>query len=179
MMHYVTMPTRRQIMDKILFLYFLIQIPSTLFFDTQGVYPESWYPQMLKSMKQNYLEDFKDPFLANAWRHPWYLAVCLVEHFLEVPFFFFATYAYYNGARNKPWVLFPSILYSVHTITAICSVWLMALLEDFSKYEALAPSSLVERLKLCFAYSPFMICSLVCLCDSLFLFREMRQDKIK
>ena len=54
------------------------------------------YLQM-QSIKHNYLRYIKDPFYADAWQHPWYLAFCLTEHYLEMPFFFFAVYAYYKG----------------------------------------------------------------------------------
>ncbi|RUS87831.1 hypothetical protein EGW08_004430 [Elysia chlorotica] len=117
------MPPRKQnyrVLDYVFFIYFLAQIPSTIFFDTQGVYPEWLYPSFnktqlgdpleqppprlllisvhpqLQSMKAHYLETYRDPFLADAWEHPWYLAVCLTEHYIEVPFFFWATFAYWK-----------------------------------------------------------------------------------
>ncbi|GFO08703.1 transmembrane protein 97 [Plakobranchus ocellatus] len=147
--------------DYLFFTYFLLQIPSTIFFDTQGVYPEWIYPSFLKSLRTHYLESYRDPFLENAWHHPWYLAVCLVEHFIEVPFFFWATYAYWFGALNKPSIVVPSLLYSVHTVTAILSIWSMALLQDFTDYKVPAPRNTQERFKLCSAYAIFFIVSAI------------------
>ncbi|GFR75071.1 transmembrane protein 97 [Elysia marginata] len=161
----MTLPERYRVIDYVFFAYFLMQIPSTIFFDTQGVYPESLYPSFLKSLKAHYLETYRDPFLANAWQHPWYLAVCLTEHFIEVPFFFWATFAYWKGALNKPSVVLPSLIYSVHTATAVASIFSMALLEDFSGYKALAPRNFGERLKLCSAYAIFFIVSVVNIID--------------
>jgi len=159
----------RRMIDTCLLGYFVFQIPSTIFFDSQAVYPASWYPSFLKSMRDNYIHDFKDVFLANAWSNPWYLAICMVEHYIEMPFFFFAAYAYYKGALQVPSVLLPSLIYSVHTLTAILGVWFMALLSDFSQYSPPAPATLGDRLKLCGAYLPFVIFCFICMIDSLML----------
>ncbi|KAH9502377.1 Transmembrane protein 97 [Bulinus truncatus] len=176
----VAMATANQehrVMDYIIFGYFAFQIPSTLIFDTQGVYSDSLYPSMFKSLRSHYLETYRDPFLADAWKHPWYLSICLVEHFIEMPFFFWAAYVYfYYGAQKKPCVLIPSMLYSVHTITAVLSVWFMAIGADFSHSDALAPRTMGERIKLCTAYAPFFFMSFVILFDSCGLSRKQKLD---
>ncbi|KAK3790807.1 hypothetical protein RRG08_038298 [Elysia crispata] len=172
----MALPSRYRILDYVFFIYFLAQIPSTIFFDTQGVYPQRLYPSFLQSMKAHYLETYRDPFLADAWQHPWYLAVCLTEHFLEVPFFFWATYAYWKGALNKPSVVLPALIYSVHTVTAVTSIFHMALLEDFSDYKALAPRNLEERFKLCSAYAIFFIVSFINIIDGVRLLWKCKID---
>ncbi|KAI8783240.1 transmembrane protein 97 [Biomphalaria glabrata] len=169
--------SERRTMDCVFFAYFLFQIPSTLFFDTQGVYSESLYPSMFKSLRSHYLETYRDPFLADAWRHPWYLSVCLVEHFIEMPFFFWAAYTYYYyGALKKPSIIFPSILYAAHTVTAILGIWFMAIGADFSQSEAMAPRNMGERIKLCTAYAPFFIMSCLILFDG---WRLSRKQKVE
>ncbi|CAG5136288.1 unnamed protein product [Candidula unifasciata] len=162
--------------DYLLFGYFLIQIPATLLFDTQGVYGEWLYPSFLRSLRHHYLETYKDPFLANAWNHPWFLSFCLLEHYLAMPFYVWAAYCYYYGAVNKPVIVIPALIYSVHTITAVIAIWTMALLADFSKIQEPAPTNFTQRLLLCFAYSPFFIVPMVNAVDSFLLTQKRKND---
>ncbi|CAG5123596.1 unnamed protein product [Candidula unifasciata] len=162
--------------DYLMFGYFLMQIPTTLLFDTQGVYPEWLYPSWLKAVRSHYLESYRDPFLADAWKHPWYLSICLVEHFFEIPFFVWATVCYYYGAKARPQIIIPSILYCSHTITVVLSIWAMALGSDFSHETALAPRNTAERLKLCSAYLPFFIVPMINLIDSIRLAWKAKSD---
>ncbi|KAH9502376.1 Transmembrane protein 97 [Bulinus truncatus] len=124
---------RHRLMDYVICGYFVFQVPSTLLFDTQAVYTESLYPSALKSVRSYYLEAYKDPFFADAWKHPWYLSMCLVENFIEVPFYFWAAWNFcIHGALKKPLVIVPSMLYAIHTLTAILAIWFMAIGADFS-----------------------------------------------
>uniref|UniRef100_A0A0B6ZSX5 Sigma intracellular receptor 2 n=1 Tax=Arion vulgaris TaxID=1028688 RepID=A0A0B6ZSX5_9EUPU len=160
-------PGQHRTIDYIFFGYFLFQIPSTLFMDTQAVYSKWLYPSWMKAIPYYYMENYRDPFLANAWKHPWYLSFCLLEHYFGIPFFFWATKSYYYGALTRPRIIIPAVIYSSHTITVILAVWTTTLIADFSKYEELAPRTFNERLILCSAYAPFFIISLVLLIDSI------------
>ncbi|XP_059171951.1 sigma intracellular receptor 2-like [Physella acuta] len=162
--------------DYLFFGYFFMQIPSTILFDSQGLLPEYFYPGFLRSLRQHYLESYRDPFLANPWGHPWYLSICLLEHSIELPFFFWAAYCYYYGAMKKPAVVLPSILYGVHTVTAVLAIWCTALAADFSAYADPAPRSPVERLKLCSAYAPFFFIPLCNIYDSCTLALKEKQS---
>ncbi|CAL1544482.1 unnamed protein product [Lymnaea stagnalis] len=162
--------------DYLFFVYFVMQIPTTILFDTQGVYSASLYPGWLKAVREHYLETYRDPFLADAWKHPWYLSICLVEHMIEIPFFFWAATCYYYGALNRPNILIPSIIYAVHTITAVLGVWAMALGAEFNQAQALAPRNLGERLTLCSAYAPFFFIPLINVLDSWRLSLKVKKD---
>ena len=80
------------------------------------------------------------------------------------------------GALNKPSVVLPALIYSVHTVTAVTSIFHMALLEDFSDYKALAPRNLEERFKLCSAYAIFFIVSFINIIDGVRLLWKCKID---
>lgn len=56
--------------DILFLVYFVVHIPTTIFFDCQSLFPD-YYPQALKSIVVDYVAALQDPFvLANP---PWFV----------------------------------------------------------------------------------------------------------
>ncbi|KAK7473433.1 hypothetical protein BaRGS_00035309, partial [Batillaria attramentaria] len=51
----------------------------------------------MRAIHTHHVEVWRDPWLANTWRHPWYFSICAWEATCHVPFYFVAAYAYYHG----------------------------------------------------------------------------------
>ncbi|CAG5136289.1 unnamed protein product [Candidula unifasciata] len=161
--------TKHRPIDYVLCGYYFCQLVCTTLMDTQGVYPEWLYPDFLKAVYHHYLDVYHDPFLRNAWKYPWFLSMCLVEHVIGLPFFAWASYSYYYGALNRPQIIIPGMIYSTYAIGCVVAVNAMVILEDFSSYGEGAPQTTGHRLLLCFVYTVILGFFLINVIDSYYL----------
>ncbi|KAL9645062.1 hypothetical protein ABK040_004554 [Willaertia magna] len=102
-------------------LYFISHIPITIFFDAQPIlspYIPQLYPTAVKEfMRTAWLEPFQDHLMMKL--PTWFISFAFCEIFLQLPFFFFAVYAYINC---KSWIRIPTIIYSTHVITTMIPI---------------------------------------------------------
>ncbi|XP_046333089.1 sigma intracellular receptor 2-like [Haliotis rufescens] len=158
----------RTALDVVFCGYFVFQIPSTVLFDTQALFPSWVYPQWLKNMRLSYLKDFRDPYMADPSSFPWFMATCAVEFSLEIPYFFVAAYAYFYGARRCPWIRLPSLMYSVHTATSVLAIIFTTWLHDFTLYKVAGPRDVTERMRLICVYGFFFVVCVLNILDTCF-----------
>ncbi|XP_046543549.1 sigma intracellular receptor 2-like [Haliotis rubra] len=168
----------RKALDVVFCCYFVFQIPSTVLLDTQALFPSWVYPQWLQNMQVSYVEGFRDPYMADPSSFPWFMATCVVEFSLEIPFFFIAAYAYFYGAQRCPWIRLPSLMYSVHTATSVLAVNFTTWLHDFTVYKVPGPRDATERIRLICVYGFFFVVCVLNIFDTC-LSSAYRGDKMK
>lgn len=164
-------------LDVVFFLYFLTHIPIALLFDSQGVFPEQYYPKLLVDTKKWYCREFKDSLMIDP--PSWFFAFLLCEVLLQFPFFFVATYAYLKGAAKSTWIRIPVIIYSSHVVTTLIAIFYHMLTSDFTNSKYPGPATMKERLTLMSIYSPYFIIPLLNLCDACFSSAYKEGKKIK
>ncbi|KAM4843917.1 sigma intracellular receptor 2 isoform 1-T1 [Thomomys bottae] len=158
----------RRCLEWLLGLYFLSHIPITLFMDLQVLLPPELYPAQFRSLMSWYCKEFKDPLLQKP--PVWFKSFVFCELLFQLPFFPFATYAFFKGGCR--WIRTPAIIYSVHTMTTLIPILSSFLLEEFSKasgFKGLKPETPRERLTLVCIYAPYLIIPIVLL---LFMLRN-------
>ncbi|ELV12082.1 sigma intracellular receptor 2 [Tupaia chinensis] len=158
----------RRCVEWLLGLYFLCHIPITLFLDMQLVLPAELYPVEFRNLLKWYAKEFRDPLLQDP--PAWFKSFLLCELVFQLPFFPFATYAFFKGSCR--WIRIPAIIYAVHTITALIPILSTILVEDFSKasgFKGQRPETLRERLALVSVYAPYLLIPFVLL---LFMLRN-------
>ncbi|XP_008064908.2 transmembrane protein 97 [Carlito syrichta] len=158
----------RRCVELLLGLYFLSHIPITLFMDLQVVLPRELYPAEFRNLLKWYSKEFKDPLLQDP--PVWFKSFLFCELVFQLPFFPFATYAFFKGSCK--WIRIPAILYSVHTMTTLIPILSTLLFEDFSKasgFKGQRPETLHERLTLVCVYAPYILIPFILL---LFMLRS-------
>merc|ERR1712209_75848 len=111
----------RRPFDFVLFLYFVIHIPITIVFDSQGVLPGHLYPAGLRGMVADYLRGTCDPIMGGStgaipvWA--WSFISC--EILLQFPSFFFFAYALWSKKKS---IRIPGIIYGVHVATTLVGI---------------------------------------------------------
>uniref|UniRef100_UPI00358F773A sigma intracellular receptor 2 isoform X2 n=1 Tax=Myxine glutinosa TaxID=7769 RepID=UPI00358F773A len=148
-----------RVLEICFFLYFIAFIPVFLLFDSQGVFPASYYPQPLRQILGDYAINYRDPLLVDppAWFH----AILFCEIFMQLPFLPVAAYAFYKGGQR--WIRVPVIMYATHVATTdlvICSHFMW---HDFSNSTHPSPSTQGQRSLLLAVYSPFLLVPLLML----------------
>ncbi|XP_045381349.1 sigma intracellular receptor 2 isoform X2 [Lemur catta] len=159
-------PGARRCVELLLGVYFLSHIPITLFMDLQAVLPRELYPDELRNLLKWYAKEFKDPLLQDP--PVWFKSFLFCELVFQLPFFPFATYAFFKGSCK--WIRTPAIIYSVHTMTTLLPILFTLLFEDFSKASGFkGPETLHERLTLVTVYVPYLLIPFILL---LFMLRS-------
>ncbi|CAO0795724.1 unnamed protein product [Mucor circinelloides] len=151
-------PIMNRPVDWVLFLYFSSHIPITIFFDLQPLYPQWIIPTFFQQLHGTYMALLNDPFMdktiAVKW---WFKSFSLCEAFLQLPFFFFATYGVF---KDKSWVRLPLAVYCAHVMTTVVP----CLTEiAFNKSFGLED---YQRNILLMLYSPYFFIPLIGLVDS-------------
>uniref|UniRef100_A0A7R9VI65 EXPERA domain-containing protein n=1 Tax=Chlamydomonas euryale TaxID=1486919 RepID=A0A7R9VI65_9CHLO len=104
--------------DTMMLFYFILHIPTTVLVDSQSVIPQEYFPPFLIEMLQWHIKTNGD-FLVDT-NPPWFVALVCGEVFLQLPFFFVATYAY---IAKKNWIRIPALIYGVHTATTMIPIF--------------------------------------------------------
>ncbi|KAM5274836.1 sigma intracellular receptor 2 [Ctenodactylus gundi] len=168
----------RRCLEWLLGFYFLSHIPITLFLDLQGVFPSELYPVEFRNLLTWYSKEFKDPLLQDP--PAWFKSFLFCELVFQLPFFPFATYAFFKGYCK--WIRTPAIIYSVHTVTTLIPILFTFLFEEFSNasgFKGQGPETFHERLTLISIYAPYLLIPLILL---LFMLRSpyyKHEDKRK
>ncbi|KAJ6657903.1 hypothetical protein lerEdw1_001823 [Lerista edwardsae] len=147
-----------RLLEWVFAFYFLTHIPITLLIDLQGLVP-GLHPESVKQLLKLYTTGSKDSLMADP--PVWYKSFMYCEAFLQFPFFFVATYAFFKGGCR--WVRTPAIIYATHVMTSLIPILAHILFADFSKSKYPAPETLQERLTLSAIYFPYLLIPLLLL----------------
>ncbi|KAI7843617.1 hypothetical protein COHA_002857 [Chlorella ohadii] len=97
--------------------FFLSHIPITLFVDSQAVLPASWFPSVCRKMMAWYFETHRDPLMMHL--PVWFKTLVYSEIYLQLPFFFVATYAFVG---KKNWIRIPAIFYGAFVTSTMLPI---------------------------------------------------------
>eukprot|EP00054_Salpingoeca_dolichothecata_P035668 m.5950 g.5950 ORF g.5950 m.5950 type:complete len:173 (-) comp5728_c0_seq1:21-539(-) len=133
------------------FVFFVIHIPITLLVDLQAI-GRHFYPPELTAANSWYVNEFHDPYMEAANPPAWFTSFIFCELFFQLPFFFFAVYAFWAGDNR---LKIPGIAYGCHVATTVVAISADLLFTDFEG--TVGPKTLEQRLKLLAIYSPFFL----------------------
>ncbi|CAH1232884.1 TMEM97 [Branchiostoma lanceolatum] len=148
-----------RVLEWVFFLYFASHIPITILFDSQALLPKELYPQALKDVMANYAHGAKDALMADP--PMWFKSFCWCEMTLQLPFFFVAAYAFFQGKCR--WIRLPVIIYSTHTATTLIPILAQVFFNDFSDSPVPGPTTFEERMTLATIYMPYLVIPLLML----------------
>ncbi|XP_798044.2 sigma intracellular receptor 2 [Strongylocentrotus purpuratus] len=151
-------------LELVFFVYFVVHIPVSILFDSQGIFPREWYPDFLVTPKLQYTTQFKDVLFGDP--PIWFQSFIYAETFFQLPFFFVAAYAFYKG--NCKWIRIPAIVYSTHVATTVIPIVAEIYLSDFAHASFPGPSTFQERTTLVGIYAPFLVVPFIMLVTMLF-----------
>ncbi|KAI9365902.1 hypothetical protein BD770DRAFT_312557, partial [Pilaira anomala] len=144
--------------DWILFVYFASHIPITIFFDLQGLYPQWLIPTFLSQLNGSYLQLTNDPFMNVKNDIYWFKSFAYCEAFIQLPFFFFASYGL---LKNKGWVRLPLAIYSAHVMTTV-----LPCLAEIIFNQHMYGLTDIQRNIICFLYFPYFLIPFIGLLDA-------------
>lgn len=109
-------PLSQRYYDWFFIIYFIMHIPITLLCDAQAFVPSDYFPRFFIHSLQSYIRDFDDRLMAAP--PLWFKAIILAELIFQLPYFFFAAYAFIRG-RN--WIRTTTIIYCTQVLgTMVC-----------------------------------------------------------
>ena len=132
-----------QLFRVILLFYFISHIPITLCVDLQVLFGE-FYPDSLQNLNNWYIATYKDFVIRD--KPLWLQSFIWCELFLQMPFFFVATYGL---LFKKNFIRIPSIFYGVHVATTVVPILAETLLNDVNTFN--------EKLMLSGFYLPYLL----------------------
>ena len=144
----------RELVRKVLIVFFLTHIPATLLVDSQAVLPPHLVPDFARRLLAWHVAQTGDPLMDHVapGRPPfpaWFKALVVGELALQLPFFFVAVYAF---SRRRSWVRLPALAYGVHTATTLLPI--------FAELVAAAPADKLPALLA--IYFPYFALPLAC-----------------
>ncbi|XP_014663130.1 PREDICTED: transmembrane protein 97-like [Priapulus caudatus] len=160
------------VLDFIFVLYFASHIPVTILIDSQILLPNRLFPETLLDVVNWYSRELKDPAIIE--RPSWFLSLIGCELAFQLPFFFFALYAFWKGYSKNRWIRIPAIIYSSHVATTLVPIFAHLFFNDFTRSQvagagAIAgPETLTEKLILFGIYAPYFVVPMMLLCKMLF-----------
>ncbi|KAK3696012.1 hypothetical protein RRG08_000797 [Elysia crispata] len=156
----------RRFLDILFFFYFFTHIPIAVFFDAQSVFPSHFFPRQLVTVREWYCKSYRDAMMADP--PSWFQSLVMCEMFVQLPFFFVASYGFFKGAKACKWLRWPCVVYGTHVATTLIPIIAHVLLHDFSSGKVPGPRNLQERLTLLSFYSPYFVIPVILVVDSLF-----------
>ncbi|GAV04107.1 hypothetical protein RvY_14435 [Ramazzottius varieornatus] len=188
------MASFRRARDTFYAIYYLIHLPISILFDSQLIFPMSWFSPTLLHQSDLYIRNFKDPLVGNA--PAWFLASIYIEIFLMVPFFvvgFFGALkgieetsvmdsrsASVNGilrlSSNASRMRIPSIIYGTTVITQCLPMITYVLVDEFEG-SRIKPATDSERWLIAGIYGSFFLVGATILLDNLFFRTAPKDDK--
>ena len=109
--------------DYVAMAYFASHIPITLLVDAQAVLPDVGvvYPAPVAELVRWYAAEFGDTLMAAppVGQPPWFKAIVWVEVALQLPFFFWALYAW---VRKDNRLRIPLLIYAAHVATTLVPI---------------------------------------------------------
>ncbi|ODQ55452.1 hypothetical protein SAICODRAFT_29042 [Saitoella complicata NRRL Y-17804] len=113
-------PKTRGWLDKLYLVYFIQHIPPTLLIDLSPLYPDALTPPWMKDLRSWYVTTYKDPLIGSqSYPGGWFTAFLAYEALFQLPFFFYAAFELWKGAKD---VYLPLLIYGIHvtTTTSAC-----------------------------------------------------------
>ncbi|GFR65570.1 transmembrane protein 97 [Elysia marginata] len=156
----------RRFLDVLFFFYFFTHIPIAVFMDAQSVFPSHYFPRQFVSVREWYCDTYRDAMMANP--PAWFQSLVFCEMFVQLPFFFVASYGFFKGAKACKWLRMPCIVYGSHVATTLIPIVAHVLFHDFSSSKVPGPRNLRERLTLISIYSPYFVIPILLVLDALF-----------
>lgn len=129
--------------DTFIVLFFLLHIPTTVLLDSQGLFPQSWYPAWALRLLSNHVQMLGDPLMKEMPN--WFTSLVFLEVFVQLPFFFVGAYAF---ATKREWIRFPALLYGINVASTMVPI--LASL-------ALDPRTDFNRPALLAIYAPYLL----------------------
>ncbi|XP_033117697.1 sigma intracellular receptor 2-like [Anneissia japonica] len=108
--------------------------------------------------------EYKDAMMANP--PMWFKSFVFSEIFLQLPFFFLGTYAFYKGGCG--WIRIPALVYASHVATTLIAILGHILFHDFSDSKYPGPETSDERLMLASFYLPYFVVPVLIILTMLF-----------
>ncbi|XP_055328226.1 sigma intracellular receptor 2-like [Paramacrobiotus metropolitanus] len=149
----------QRIRDFIYSAYFLAHLGFAAAFDAQLVLDRSLFPKQLVDALDQYVKEYKDPFIANPPH--WFKSLLYVELGLQVPFLFLAFFGSLAGAR---WMRTPTLMYCTSVIVMVLPLISHIMQGTFTGSEV-GPKTEDERVKLAGLYAAFLVAGVVILLD--------------
>ncbi len=129
---------------RIVFLiYFITHIPITLVLDLQVIFGQ-YYPPVLQALCQWYINTYNDNLIRT--QPIWLKSFIWCEFFVQMPFFFYATYAL---LYKKNSIRIPAIVYGTHVATTVLPILSEFMFSNFN--------TVAERNMLFAFYLPYLI----------------------
>ncbi|KAJ1647318.1 Transmembrane protein 97 [Coemansia erecta] len=141
---------RRTRLDLIFFGYFVSHIPITLLVDVVPLLPLGLTPRLMLALNAFLTEQLSDPFMViNATRSgmTWFRSLLASEMLLQLPFFFYAAHALWNGCPTRH---APLLVYGAHVSTTMIPILATLALGDIDR-------SFSQRLVLAGLYLPYLL----------------------
>lgn len=139
--------TMNSILRSVFLIYFLTHIPITLCVDLQIIFGQ-YYPETLQKVFAWYLHTYNDQLLAA--KPVWLQSFIYAELFVQLPFFFAASYAL---IFKKNWIRIPAIVYGAHVATTVVPI-----LAEFAFHKSITPP---QKLQLLGFYAPYLLIPLL------------------
>jgi hypothetical protein len=136
-----------EVLRVVFLIYFITHIPITLCVDLQVLFGQ-YYPKQLVDLNDWYLAAYNDTLIRD--KPLWLQSFIWAELFLQMPFFFAATYGL---LFRKNWIRIPSILYGSHVATTVLPILVETLLGN--------KNSTQEKLTLFGFYAPYLFIPLL------------------
>lgn len=86
----------------------------------------------------------------------WFKSFVFCEAFLQLPFFFVATYGFYKGSKKCSWLRIPSLIYSAHVATTVWAIIFHLWVTNFQNVPN-SPENLEQLLYVTGIYSIYFI----------------------
>uniref|UniRef100_A0A7S0V657 EXPERA domain-containing protein n=1 Tax=Polytomella parva TaxID=51329 RepID=A0A7S0V657_9CHLO len=129
-------------LNNVYLLFFLFHIPTTILIDSQGLIPRHLFPSWAVTLFDWHVAQ-NDDFLLRENR-PWFKSLVYCECFIQLPFFFLASYAF---LKKRNWIRIPALIYGVHVSTTMAPILYEILFGDnFSD----------KRYQLALIYAPYL-----------------------
>jgi len=140
----------KTLLDYVFLIYFAIHIPITILVDAHALVPDrNIFPQATIDAVDWYIKEFGDFLMAEP--PLWFQSLVWAEMLLQLPFFFFAVYAF---AKCRNWIRIPALLYGMHLVTVMIPILFETLF---------TPMNPQHRIKMLSIYLPWFLIPLAIL----------------
>ncbi|KAG8929915.1 hypothetical protein FRC01_003540 [Tulasnella sp. 417] len=157
-------------LDKVYLVYFALALLIGIFIDLQDYWPAGTLPGILKQIKDQYLEDSKDPLLTAALggapQMAWFDSLVFQEFIFQLPALYLIVKGILQGSRSSYiWILAYSVSSAATTIPCIYTFLVIPDADATTPVGTLALSPAQKRFLL-YNYVPFIVVPLIAAVDS-------------
>ncbi|KAJ2370471.1 Transmembrane protein 97 [Coemansia sp. RSA 2607] len=137
-------------LDQLYFGYFVSHIPITLLVDVVPLFPSERIPSFMLGLNRFLTQQLNDPFMVIGTTRSdmtWFRSLLACELVFQLPFFFYAAYAIWNGSSRRH---APLLVYGTHVSTTMVPVLGMLAFGDIGR-------TFNQRLMLAGLYLPYLL----------------------